>query len=99
MAIKIEPKKVYKCMSPNIAAASIHVIGGSLTVKGSNVTEVDPVTRKMIIPKFSELVDTGDILSEGIHTLATLPEWFGVEGSGEAWVKMGVDVRVQPGEK
>jgi hypothetical protein len=38
-------------------------------------------------------------LSEGIHTLATLPEWFGVEGSGEAWVKMGVDVRVQPGEE
>lgn len=99
MAIKIEPKKVYKCMSPNIAAASIHVIGGSLTVKGSNITEVDPVTRKMIIPKFSELVDTGDTLSEGIHTLATLPEWFGVDGSGEAWVKMGVDVRVQPGEE
>lgn len=99
MAIKIESNKVYKCMSPNIAAASIHVVGGELSIKGSNITEVDPKTKKLIVPKFAELVDTGDTLSEGIHTLATLPEWFGVAGSGEAWVKMGVDVRVQPGEE
>lgn len=98
MAIKIEPNKVYKCMSTNIGTASIHVIGGELSIKGSNVTEIDEQTKRLIVPKFSDLVDTGDTLKEGIHSLATLPEWFGVSGTGEAWVKMAIDVRIKPGE-
>lgn len=38
MAIKVQTNKVYKCISASIATASIHVIGGTIIIKGSNVT-------------------------------------------------------------
>lgn len=40
MANKIETNKVYKCTAASIASASIHVIGGTAAVKGSNVTHL-----------------------------------------------------------
>ena len=96
MATKVETNKVYKCQSPAIGGGVIQVIGGSVTLKGSNVTEYDETTKKLIVPKFSELIDTGDTIEEGIHPLTGLPEWFGFEGSAEAiWVKMGVDPRIE----
>lgn len=94
MATKIETNKVYKCQSPNLAACSIQVIGGSVNVLGSNVTEYEADTCKLIIPEFSTLVATGDTLDEGIHLLSGLPEWFGFSGNATAiWIKMGVDSR------
>lgn len=94
MALQAKVSKVYKCQAPVMGGASIHVIGGSVILKGSNKTELDPDTRKIIRPEFNELVETGDELDEGIHLIAGLPEWFGFEGSAtEIWVKMGVDPR------
>lgn len=98
MAIKAELDTVYKCQSPQVAAASIQVIGGSVTIKGSNVTEYDPDTKKLIIPTIGDLVDTEDTLGAGIHLVAGLPEWFAFTGSGDVWVKMGVDPRIATGE-
>ena len=98
MAVKIEANKVYHASSPMIGAGLIQVVGGSVTLKGSNVTEFDPETKKLIVPAFSDLIETGDTLSEGFHPLTGLPEWFGFEGGGEVWVKMGVDQRIAPGE-
>lgn len=98
MAIQIEAKKVYHAQTPNIGAGLIQVVGGSATLKGSNVTEYDPDTKKLIVPAFDDLIATGDTLEEGFHPLATLPEWFGFEGSGTVWVKMCVDPRIEPGE-
>lgn len=37
MANKLVTNKVYKCQAAAIASASIHVIGGSCKIKGSNV--------------------------------------------------------------
>ena len=101
MAIKVECNKVYKCQSPVFSAASIHVVSGSVTIKGSNVTEREEQTGKLIVPKLSDLVDTGDdTLSAGtISFINGLPEWFAFVGSGEIWVKMGVDSRIEPGEE
>lgn len=101
MAVKVETNKVYKCQTPAIGSGIIHVIGGSIQILGSNVTENDPDTGKLIVPAFSELVLTGDdVLEEGIHPLTGLPEWFGFTGDAEAiWVKMGVDSRIVPGEQ
>lgn len=96
MAIKVETGKVYKCIAPTLASASIHVVSGSAKIKGSNVTKNDEVTKKLIVPKFAELVDTGDDLKLGINLLAGLPEWIGFEGNGEIWIKMGIDVRIEP---
>lgn len=96
MAIKIETGKVYKCIAPTIASASIHVVSGSAKIKGSNITKNDEVTKKLIVPKFSELVETGDKLTTGINLIAGLPEWIGFEGTGEIWIKMGIDVRIEP---
>lgn len=98
MAIKIETGKVYKCLSSTMGAASIHVVSGSVTLKGSNVTQNDPTTKKLITPKFSELLSTGDTLTTGIHLISGLPEWIGFEGTGEIWIKMGIDMRIEPGE-
>ena len=98
MAVKIEANKVYHAQTPNIGSGLIQVVGGSVTLKGSNVTEYDPVTKKLIVPAFSDLVDTGDSLSTGFHSMATLPEWFGFTGSGDVWVKMCVDPRIEPGD-
>lgn len=100
MALQAKTNEVYKCQAPTIAGASIHVIGGSVTIKGSNVTKKDPDTNLLIIPTFNELVDTGDVLEEGIHLISGLPEWFGFEGSAEEiWVKMGIDPRfIKEGE-
>jgi hypothetical protein len=93
MAIKVETNTVYKCQSPSIAVCSVQVIGGSVNVKGSNVTETAE-DGKLITPEWSELVSTGDTLNEGIHLLSSLPEWFGFEGNASAiWIKMGVDPR------
>ncbi len=100
MATKIEVNKVYKCSSPTIAAASVHVIGGPVSLVGSNVTNLtDDGSAKLISPAFSDLVATGDDeLSDGIHLLSGTPEWFGFTGSesAEIWVKMGVDIRIAP---
>lgn len=93
MAIKVKPGVIYKCQSPQIAAASIQVIGGSVTLSGCNVTENDPITNKLIIPTKDKFVQT-DSLSAGLHILAGLPEWFMFTGSGEIWIKMGVDPRI-----
>lgn len=95
MAYKIETGKVYHASSPMIGAGLLQVVGGSVTLKGSNVTEYDPDTKKLIVPEFSNLVNTGDSLSEGFHPMATLPEWFGFEGSGEVWAKMCIDPRIE----
>lgn len=38
MASRLVTNKVYKCQAAAIASASIHVIGGSCKIKGSNVT-------------------------------------------------------------
>ena len=96
MAVKIEANKVYRSQNPMIGAGVIQVIGGSVTWKGSNVTEIDPDTKKIIVPSFSDLIATGDTLGEGFHAMTSLPEWFGVEGSGEVWAKMCVDGRFEP---
>lgn len=101
MAYKCLPNVVYHCQNPQMGSATIQVIGGSVKIKGSNVTEYDPETNKLIVPQFSELVDTGDDeLSEGsINPVTGLPEWFGFEGSAEAiWTKMSVDPRIKPDE-
>ena len=99
MAIKIEANKVYKCQTPAIGSGVIHVIGGTIQLFGSNVTENDE-NGKLIVPKFAELVSTEDELSEGIHPLTGLCEWFGFTGDATAvWVKMGVDSRIVPGEE
>lgn len=97
MANKIELEKTYHCQSPAIGSGIIHVIGGSVQLVGSNVTEYDENTKKLKVPAFSELVETGDELKEGIHPLAGLPEWIGFKGSATAvWVKMGIDARIEP---
>lgn len=94
MATKVQTGKVYHCQSPAIGSGIIQVIGGSVTLKGSNVTEYDE-NKKLIVPAFTDLMDTGDELDEGIHTLAGLCEWIGFEGSAdEIWVKMGIDSRI-----
>lgn len=93
MATKIETNKVYKCISTMIGSASIHVVNGSVNVKGSNITELDE-NYKLITPDMDNLVSTGDTLEEGIHILTGLPEWIAFEGDAdEIWVKSGVDVR------
>lgn len=100
MATLVETNKVYHCQCPNIAAASIQVIGGTVTIKGSNVTKYDPETKKLIVPDFSELVETEDEeLEEGIHLFSNLPEFIGFEGSAtEIWIKMGIDGRIKSEE-
>lgn len=100
MAIKIECNKVYKCQSPLISTASVHVVSGSATIKGSNVTETDPTTGKLIIPKLADLVDMGDdsVTAGTISFITGLPEWFAFVGDGEIWIKMGVDPRIEPGD-
>jgi hypothetical protein len=95
MAYKIESGKVYHAQNPNIGAGLFQVIGGSITLKGSNVTEYEEQTNKLKVPEFGDLVDTGDSLDEGFHSMATLPEWFGFEGSAEVWAKMCVDPRIE----
>lgn len=93
MAAKIETNKVYKCQNPTIAVCSVQVIGGTVNVMGSNVTETAE-NGKLIKPNWEDLVSTGDTLEEGIHLLSSLPEWFGFEGNASAiWIKMGVDPR------
>lgn len=100
MAIKIECNKVYKCQSPVFSTASIHVVSGSATIKGSNVTETDPDTGKLIVPALNDLIDVGDDpVEEGtISFINSLPEWFAFVGDAEIWIKMGVDQRIEPGE-
>lgn len=99
MAFRIEPNKVYHAQSPAIGSGIIQVIGGTVQLVGSNVTEYEPETNKLKVPEFSTLIPTGDEdLTEGFHPLAGLPEWFGFKGSATAvWVKMCVDPRIEPG--
>lgn len=98
MATKIELEKTYHCQSPAIGSGVIQVIGGTVTLKGSNVTEYDD-NGKLKVPAFDDLMDTGDELDEGIHTLAGLCEWIGFEGDAEeVWVKMGIDTRITPAD-
>lgn len=40
MAKRIETNKVYKCAAASIASASIHIAGGTATIKGSNATHL-----------------------------------------------------------
>ena len=98
MAVKIEANKVYRSLNPMIGAGVIQVIGGSVSIKGSNVTEIDPATKKIIVPSFNDLAATGDTLGEGFHAMTSLPEWFGVEGDAEVWAKMCVDGRFEPAQ-
>ena len=101
MAFKVECNKVYECQSPVFSAASIHVVSGSVKVYGSNVTEREENTGRLIIPDLSELVDTGDdpLAAGTISFVNSLPEWFAFIGDGEVWVKMGVDPRIEAGDK
>lgn len=97
MAIKVEPNKIHHCQSPAIGSGMIQVIGGSVKLKGSNVTEYEEQTNKLKVPEASTFVETGDTLEEGIHPLVGLPEWIIFEGRAEAvWVKMGIDTRIEP---
>ena len=99
MAVQIQPNKVYHSQSPMIGAGLIQVVGGPITIMGSNVTEYDEVTKKLKVPAFSELISSGDELEEGIHTLAGLCEWIGFDGDAdEIWVKMGIDARITPAD-
>ena len=100
MAIKIECNKVYKCQSPVFSSASIHVVSGEVQIYGSNVTERDPITKKLIVPSLDDLIDTGDdaLVGGTISFINGLPEWFAFVGDGEVWIKMGVDPRIEPGE-
>lgn len=91
MAIKLEPNKVYKATSTPVGSAVIQVVSGSITLLGSNVTKQDPKTRKLIIPEFSDLVSTGDTLSEGFYLLAALPEWIGFSEDAEVWARLVVE--------
>ena len=95
MAYKIETDKVYRAQTPSIGVGLFQVIGGSVNLMGSNVTEYDEETGKLKVPEFSDLVATGDSLSAGFHSMTTLPEWFGFTGSGEVWAKMCVDPRIE----
>lgn len=98
MATKVELNKTYHCQSPAIGSGVIQVIGGTVTLKGSNVTEYD-ANGKLKVPAFNDLMDTGDELEEGIHTLAGLCEWIGFDGDAdEIWVKMGIDARITPAD-
>lgn len=100
MAIQIEARKVYHASSPMIGAGLIQVIGGSITIYGSNKTEYDPETKKLVVPAWNDLISTGDTIAEGFHPLTGLPEWFGIDGDAtEVWVKMCVDQRIEPGEE
>ena len=97
MAIRVEPNKIHHCQSPAIGSGMIQVIGGSVKLKGSNVTEYEEQTNKLKVPEASVFVETGDTLEEGIHPLVGLPEWIIFAGSAEAvWVKMGIDTRIEP---
>lgn len=98
MAFQCLPNKVYHCQSPQIGSGMIQVVDGTVKLVGSNVTEYEPQTNKLIVPAFNDLIETGDELSEGFHQLAGLPEWFGFTGSGTVWVKMCVDPRIEPGD-
>lgn len=96
MAYKIELDKVYHAQTPMIGAGLFQVIGGSVQLVGSNVTEYDEETKKLKVPEFSDLVSTGDeALTDGFHSMTALPEWFGFTGSGEVWAKMCVDPRIE----
>jgi len=96
MAYKIEANKVYHASQPALGAGLFQVIGSSVQLMGSNVTEYDEETNKLKIPAFNELVETGDDeLEEGFHAMTTLPEWFGFTGDGEVWAKMCVDPRIE----
>lgn len=98
MAVQIEANKVYKCQSAPIGSASIHLISGSFTLKGSNVTQYG-VNRELVTPAFADLIETGDVLdTPKVYLFTALPEWIGFEGTGEAWIKMGIDSRYTPGD-
>ena len=104
MATKIETGKVYHCQSPMMGVCSIQVLNGGVKIKGSNVTEYDPDTRKLLVPTSDQMVDTGDNLAVGLHLIAGLPEWFEFEaavgaGTPEVWIKMGVDARITPADE
>lgn len=100
MATRVDVNKVYHCQSPSIGTCVIQVVNGTVKLVGSNVTEYNPTTGKLIVPAFADLIETGDELSEGIHPLTGLCEWIGFDGSADAiWVKMGVDARIEPGEE
>lgn len=98
MATKILPNKIYHCQSPAIAGGSFQPIGGKATIFGSNVTEyTEGKPNKLIVPSKDKFVATDDEMEPGIHLIAGMPEWFYLTGSfTECWVKMGVDVRIEP---
>ena len=104
MAMKIKPNLVYKCQTPNIGAASIHVVSssGDIVIKGSNVTEYDPNTKKVVIPAVEDLVETGDTIASGtIALLSGTPEFICFSGDNEAviYAKMTADQRFVPAEE
>ena len=93
MAIQLKPNTVYKCAATPVASAVIHVVSGSINLLGSNVTKHDRVTKVLIRPKLDDLVPTGDeMLSEGIHLIAGLPEWIAFKEDAEVWARMVTEV-------
>lgn len=88
MAILLKPDTVYKATSTPVGSAVIQVVSGSITLMGSNVTKQDRKSKKIIIPKFSDLVSTGDTLSTGFYLMAALPEWIGFTGDAEVWARL-----------
>ena len=103
MSIKVIPNKVYHCVNPTITTASVEIkSGGSYNIKVSNCTELDPDTKKIIVPPSSELIPTDDeALEQGkLYLLSNTSEWIMFEGdaSGEIWCKCLIDPRIEPGD-
>lgn len=79
MANKLKPNQVYKCIAGSIASASFHVIGGTVTVKGSNVTIAKlykgNVMTEENLPKDATEGDTYTIIKDKKHVTWYKDQW------------------------
>ena len=103
MSVRVIPGKVYHCVNPTITTASVEIkSGGRYKIKVSNRSELDPTTRKIIVPNSSELIATDDdALETGkLYLITNTSEWIMFDGnaSGEIWCKCLIDTRIEPGD-
>ena len=103
MSVRVIPGKVYHCVNPTITTASVEVkSGGNYKIKVSNCSEIDPVTKKIIVPQVSDMIETDDdALETGkLYLITNTSEWIMFDGdtSGEIWCKCLIDSRIEPGE-
>ena len=103
MGFCLKPNIVYNFNPTNLSLVTFQPVNGDVLLYGSNITRYSYINgnRKIIIPKFEELIPIYDdyLQKDCFHPMTSIVTWLGFKSDNpdaELWCSQGLNITVTP---